>query len=92
MEPAIINPTDYGWDFPQFCFGGDGFGNYGLWAFADYYNDPDGINSLTRVVFIPIFGFDAIGTGTNVFLTKLQNSVTISNPTVATMGDSGSWL
>ena len=29
----------YYYDFPQFCFGGDGFGNYGLWFVVDYFND-----------------------------------------------------
>ena len=32
--PLVLGVDSY--DSPQYCFGGDGFGNYGLWWSADY--------------------------------------------------------
>ena len=53
--PPIIAVNDFLYDFCQFCFGGDGFGNYGLWFRVDYGSLITG-DTYFDVGFIPITG------------------------------------
>jgi hypothetical protein len=53
-------PANFEYDFPQYCFGGDGQGNYGLHYTIDYINTVTG--DLAPVVgFIPITALGAFG-------------------------------
>ena len=51
--PDITNGFSY--SFPQFCFGGDGLGNYGLWFRVDYETTETG-DGYFDVGFFPITG------------------------------------
>ena len=60
FEIAFRLPEDYDpnvafIDFPQYCFGGDANGNYGLWFQGSIINFVDG-DALPTVGFIPIHG------------------------------------
>jgi hypothetical protein len=56
--PAPADGFEY--DYPQFCFGGDGLGNYGLLFVADIYNQ--NVGDINPVVgFIPITGLGQFG-------------------------------
>lgn len=60
--PDIANGFFY--DFPQFCFGGDGLGKYGLWFRVDYLTTATG-DAYFDVGFFPITGpgqYDASAT------------------------------
>lgn len=46
-------------DYPQYCFGGDGQGNYGLWFSVDLFTN---IAIYPYTGFIPIFGLGKFGT------------------------------
>ena len=67
-------------DFPQYCFGGDGLGNYGLWFQTTFYNLLTG-DGWPTVGFIPIFGLGSYATPTSTptfsytWLQGLINSV-----------------
>ena len=69
-------PSDIGlvmYDFPQFCFGGDGQGHYGLWWCADAGNDVGDIIPATG--FIPITGLGLYGPASSVqLLASLVNT------------------
>ena len=69
-DPTLYPPGSFYTDFPQYCFGGDGLGNYGLWFQATFYY----FNELTdigtgdgwpTVGFIPIFGPGSYATPTS---------------------------
>lgn len=87
-------PTNLGvdiYDFPQYCFGGDGEGNYGLWFSVDYFSTHVGSYvDITPVVgFIPIHGLGNIGTGKTVFLNSLLNTQQVCN--IAASEDGRVW-
>jgi hypothetical protein len=67
-------PANVMYDFPQFCFGGDGQGNYGLQFTTDFINTVTG--DLAPVVgFIPILGLGVFGTpATPILLTEFTNN------------------
>lgn len=73
------------WDFPQYCFGGDGNGNYGLWFICDYI-DTATDNQLPTVGFIPINGPGQIGTVQFANLTGLPNVATTNGITASEDG------
>ena len=76
--------------FPQFCFGGDGQGNYGLWFVADYFPVVDGVASIVPVVgFIPVYGLGSYGTGTVQFLYSLPDTQLL--PDIAASEDGRVW-
>jgi hypothetical protein len=83
--------TDFLYDFPQYCFGGDGNGNYGLQFVVDYINgDTDDVCPF--VGFIPITGLgeyneEAIQTA---YLTNFTNIDTATVP--AASADGRVWL
>lgn len=76
-------------DYPQYCFGTDEQGNYGLYFTADYGDTLTG--DLTPVVgFIPIYGLGSFGT-----LTQPTNLTTFRNnnqtPVVTASNDGRVW-
>ena len=71
--PEFIDPTDFAWDYPQYCFGGDGQGNYGLWFIADYYPNLSGTDIIPAIGFVPITGLGTYGVGTTQFLYSFLN-------------------
>jgi hypothetical protein len=79
------------YDFPQYCFGGDGQGNYGLWYSVDYFSTHVGSYvDITPVVgFIPINGLGSIAEGKTVFLNRLLNTQQVCN--IAASEDGRVW-
>ena len=67
--PDIANGFFY--DFPQFCFGGDGLGNYGLWFRVDEGTPQTG-DQFFDVGFIPITGLGQYNASATTFA-RLQN-------------------
>ena len=69
--PLVLGVDEY--DFPQFCFGGDGQGHYGIWWCADYVNGITGdITPVTAFIPITGLGIDNVGTATPLqFLSSL---------------------
>lgn len=79
-------PIDLGvdfYDYPQYCFGGDGLGNYGLWFVSDYFT---AVDIIPVVGFIPITGPGQFGTGTTIFLYGLNNTQALSSITASEGG------
>ena len=72
----------------QFCFGGDGLGNYGLW----FTSDAEDFNfDLVPVVgFIPITGLGMYGTGVTQILTSFANSQEL--PSITASADGRVWV
>ena len=79
--PFVLNTYDY----PQYCFGGDGLGNYGLWFFVDYFS-ATGTGIWPMVGFLPITGLGSYGTCTPVQLTGLINTSVFNIPTASADG------
>ena len=77
--------SGFNYDFPQFSFGGDGQGNYGIWFVADYINATTG-DLVQPTGFIQITGPGVIGVITNATLTSLINTNSISNITASIDG------
>ena len=80
--------TNFLYDYPQYCFGGDGSGNYGLQFTTDLGNTSTG--DLGPVVgFIPITGLGAYGTPTP---TNLASFVNLNQtPTITASNDGRVW-
>ena len=77
------------YDFPQFCFGEDGNGNYGLWFVVDYFNL--GTGDLFQIVgFIPITGLGLYGSPSSANLTSLLNTNSVAN--IAASSDGRVWI
>jgi hypothetical protein len=78
-------PGDNGYDYPQYCFGGDGQGNYGLHYTVDYF---DGNKDGWPVAgFIPITGLGSFGVpNTPIALTSFRNNLLISSITASEDG------
>lgn len=88
-----LNDNKYpiSYDYPQFCFGEDGSGNYGLWlvgsadlgAFESNSND-----EVPLVAFIPITGLGSqnIGIPNQTFLKQFLNNATSANITASNDG------
>ena len=71
--PPINLGVDF-YDYPQYCFGGDGQGNYGLWFYVNYL--PEGIDDIPSMGFIPITGLGTYGVASFVMLNGLNNVIT----------------
>ena len=86
VPPVFGNPTDAILDDPQFCFGINDQGQYGMWFSAEYfiiYSYPNKLTSNTYPVmgFIPITGLGQYGTGTTEILYNypdIQNNTSIT--------------
>ena len=93
VSPIVYSPNDEGWDYPQFCFGGDGQGNYGLWFSADYYAidyiTGEGVSIIPSSGFLPITGKGTYGTGNSILLNSLAN--TQAYPVLAASEDGRVW-
>jgi len=70
-------PFEY-YDYPQYCFGGDGLGNYGLNFVSDYSLLSTG-TYVPAVGFIPITGLGSYGTASFAQLTSLSSVNTVAN-------------
>ncbi len=86
MAPPVANPNDYGYDYPQFCFGEDGERHYGLWFVWDYIGSPPAFDLVQSVGFIPITGPGVWGSATVTPLTSLINTNSLSNITASLDG------
>ena len=76
---------DFYYDYPQFCFGGDGFGNYGLIFVVDNMNAVS-FDANPFIGFTPITGLGAYGAATTANLTSLLNVNTLGDVTAASDG------
>jgi hypothetical protein len=90
-----INPEIDAYDYPQYCFGGDGQGNYGIWWTADYYyTSIPGLTFATDIApaqgFIPITGLGQYGAGSTLILFSLAN--TQYNETITASLDGRVWV
>lgn len=89
--PAIPNDLlgNVFYDFPQYCFGGDGFGNYGLWLTDDYYNTSKG-NIFPFIGFMPITGLGSFCSMNATLMPGLLNICPAPNITAS--ADGRVWL
>ena len=83
--PAPPTPPDL-YDFPQYCFGGDGLGNYGLHFVADIVDNAFGTATYPAVGFIPITGLGNFGTPAFAILVTLPNVNTVADITASADG------
>lgn len=84
------NQSDLGlifYDFPQFCFGGDGQCNYGLWFTSDSLTVSGDLGAV--VGFIPITGCGTYGTGTTIVLNTFTNLQEL--PSITASADGRVW-
>ena len=84
QAPGLINPNDLFYDFPQYRFGGDGQGGYGLWSIVDYVTA--NVDIIPTMIFIPITGLGQFGTGTTVLLNNLINTNQLADIVVSADG------
>ncbi len=72
------------YDYPQFCFGGNGTGSYGLWFALDYYQN--GSDIIPVVGFIPINGLNSFGSGTTIELSNFLDTQYVPSLTASADG------
>lgn len=73
------------YDFPQFCFGGDGSGNYGTYIVVDTFPN-FGPNGFPSIAFVPITGLGTWGTGEQTSLPQLLNNIFTASITASEDG------
>lgn len=84
-DPSTVGGAGASYDFPQYCFGQDGSGNYGIWAVADFF--PAATGDFTPAVgFGPITGVGTYGSLSIEILNTLANVNTIANITASSDG------
>lgn len=81
--PPIPNVSAFYYDFPQYCFGGDGLGNYGLHFQSTLGNRVTG-DAFPTVGFVPITGLGALGTPVFTHLEAFTNSM-LESPLTASL-------
>jgi hypothetical protein len=79
------------YDYPQFCFGEDGFGNYGLWLVSHAELgafETGSVDEVPLIAFIPITGLGAsnVGTPDQTFLQQFLNNASGANITASNDG------
>lgn len=83
LDPIEYPLGTYQFDFAQYCFGDDGFGNYGLWFVVDVV----GSDLVQELGFIPINGLGSFGAPIiSGLLTSLTNTNNVSNITASADG------
>ncbi len=82
---AVTPPRKY--DYPHLAFGGNGTGQYGIWYYADFFDNAH--NIFPAVAFIPITGLGSFGTPSVTFLDAFPNS--IASPTIGASNDGRFW-
>lgn len=82
--PAPTAPDYY--DYPQYCFGGDGLGNYGLNFTANFADFINGTGFYPVAGFIPITGLGSFGTPTFSPLTTFANNTIAAGITASADG------
>ncbi len=70
--PVPASTSEF-YDYPQYCFGNDDTGQYGLYFSANFAVGPD---QFPIVGFMPIFGFNNFGTASSTQLTNFLNDNT----------------
>ena len=81
-------PANTNYDYPQYSFGGDGSGNYGLWFQTTIFNANG--DAYPNVGFIPITGLGSFGTPTLTALLGFTNAQLESDLTAS--ADGRLWL
>lgn len=84
-EPDFANGFDYG--FPEYCFGGDGQGNYGIWIHTDYASAMT-LDNIAMVTFVPILGLGSINLAgvTSANLPQFLNNLSVCSLTASAEG------
>ena len=89
--PTSINSF---YDSPQYCFGGNGQGQYGLWFEVSYQEEEttshDLIAKQSGFGFIPIYGPGQYGTGNTVILSTLPDVIEL--PSITASQDGRVWV
>lgn len=70
------SPTGY-YDYPSLCFGGDGFGNYGVQMVVDYFPEANlgGPQGYPSRAFLPVTGLGSWGSPQQADLPQLTNNI-----------------
>ena len=87
--PPPVNIGDEIYDYPQYCFGGDGLGNYGLNFVVDYLNFITA-DIFPSVGFIPITGLGSFGASSFAKLTSFANATGLSD--ISASADGRVWI
>jgi hypothetical protein len=87
-DPLDVTPATHDqYDYPQLTFGGDGFGNYGMWVHTLYFVNPNNtLYFVPYVTFIIINGFNSIGAVTEQLLWGLGNQQHLCCPAASADG------
>lgn len=88
VATPLSNPNEI-YDYPQYCFGEDGQGNYGLHFVVDNFNLLTA-DAFIYVGFIPITNQGVFGGASFVPLPKIRNVVT--NPNITASSDGRVWI
>lgn len=73
------------YDYPQFCFGGDGLGNYGIQFVTDFIPSNQ-LDILPGRGFIPIYGLGNFGTPTYAQFPSFTNAIEVASITASEDG------
>lgn len=76
------------YDYPSFCFGGDGLGNYGVQMVVDFFPGANigGSNGYPSRAFIPVTGLGEWGTAQQSFLQQFSNNIFVASITASEDG------
>jgi hypothetical protein len=76
------------YDYPAFCFGGDGLGHYGVQMIVDFFPGANigQSNGYPSRAFIPVTGLGSWGTPQQVFLSQLSNNLFVASITASEDG------
>jgi hypothetical protein len=82
-----VSHVDF-YDYPAFCFGGDGLGHYGVQMIVDFFPRAhiEQSNGYPSRAFIPVTGLGEWGTPQQVFLPQLSNNIFVASITASEDG------
>jgi len=82
-----VSHVDF-YDYPSFCFGGDGLGNYGVQMVVDFFpgNFAGSSNGYPSRAFIPVTGLGSWGTSQQANLPALTNNIFTASITASKDG------